>query len=592
MRHGSTRRTGLALLVWVVAAPAPLAAQEAKVQVQEFTLDNGMRFLLVERHDSPTVSAGWVAHVGSANETYGVTGIAHLFEHMMFKGTTTIGTKDYAKEKEIMDRLDAIRAEMEKEYSKLREAKRRGDLTGNIYAPENQTPRLEELRAEMKKLQEEQHKLIVKDEYDKIYTENGGSGLNAFTNTDMTTYFITVPANKLELWFWMESDRLAHHVFREFYSERDVVREERRMRVESDPVAKFEEQFDSMFWTSVPYHHPTIGWPSDVESINRDQAEQFFHTYYAPNNLTAAIVGDVDPQQAMELAKKYFGRIPRGKQDPPEVITEEIEQLNERRMHAEAETNPMVELRWHAVPFVHKDVYPLQVMAGVLQGRTGRLYKSLVEEKKIATGEPYAYDRPMKYAGLFEVGAEVADGHTHREVEDALLAEIERLKKEPVSEHELQKVKNQAMADSFRRLQSNFYLLLQLLVYDAMGDWHFINEAPAKIQAVTADDVQRVARTYFTPEDLNTMWYSRKEGTEEDPELAKLSGQAKMAAKRMLAQLEQVKDPDKLGQVVAQLQGALDSGQVPEPMKPALELVVRRAQERMQKLQAAGGEEK
>ncbi len=592
MRHRTILRTCLAVLL-LAAVTAPLGAQEAKVPVQEFTLDNGMHFLLVERHDSPTVSAGWVAHVGSANETYGVTGIAHLFEHMMFKGTTHIATKDWAKEKKLIEQLDAVRAEMEKEYSKLREAKRRGEITGSIYSPDNETQRLKELKAEMKKLQDAEHELIVKDEFDKIYTENGGSGLNAFTNTDMTVYFITVPANKLELWFWMESDRLGNHVFREFYSERDVVREERRMRVESDPVAKFEEQFDSMFWTSVPYHHPVIGWPSDVESISRDEAEAFFHTYYAPNNLTAVIVGDVDPTKARKLAEQYFGRIPRAPHDPPEVITEEIEQLEEKRMRAEAETNPAVELRWHTVPFVHKDVYALEVMAGILSGRTGRLYKSLVEENKIATGEPYAYGRPMKYGGYFEIGAEVADNATHGVVEQALLAEIERLKAEPVDAHELQKVKNQAMADSFRKLQSNFYLLLQLLVYDAMGDWHFINEEPARMQAVTAEDVQRVAKTYFTPEGLNAMWYFRKEGaTEEDPELAKLSGQAKAMARQMLAQIEKETDPKRLGQALQQLQAGLASGQVPEEAKAALELVVRRIEERLESLESGGGKEK
>lgn len=364
------------------------------------------------------------------------------------------------------------------------------------------------------------------------------------------------------------------------------------MRVESDPVAKFEEQFDSMFWMSVPYHHPVIGWPSDVESINRQEANDFFDTFYAPNNLTAAIVGDVDPAEAMALAKKYFGRIPRGQHEPPQVITEEIDQLNERRMSAEADTNPTVELRWHTVPFVHKDVFPLEVMAGILQGRTGRLYKSLVEEKKLATGEPYGYNRPMKFGGYFEIGAEVADGHTHQEVEQALLAQIDLLKKAPVGEHELQKVKNQSMADSFRKLQSNFYLLLQLLVYDAMGDWHFINESPAKLDAVTAEDIQRVAKTYFTPEGLNAMWYSRKEGSEQDPELAALSGRARQMAKGMLTQIGQVKDAGQLTQVVTQLQGALDSGQVPQDARPALELVIRRTQERLKKLQAAGGEEK
>ncbi|NOZ94427.1 MAG: insulinase family protein [Acidobacteria bacterium] len=589
MRIHRTAATGLAILALTLGA-LPATAQEAKVPVQRVTLDNGMELLMVERHESPTISAGWVAHVGSVNERPGITGIAHLFEHMMFKGTQTIGTKDYAAEKKIMDRLDAVRAQMEQEYTKLRAAKRRGEVKGNIYAPENQTPRLKELRATMKELQDEQHKLIVKDEFDKVYTSEGGSGLNAFTNEDMTVFFITVPANKLELWFWMESDRLLHPVFREFYSERDVVREERRMRVESDPIAKFEEQFGSMFWTSIPYHHPVIGWPSDVESISRQQADQFFGTFYAPNNITAVLVGDFDPKNAVALAKKYFGRIPRGAHEPPEMITEEIKQLQEKRMSAEAETNPMVEIRWHTVPFVHKDKYALEILSSILNGRTGRLYKSLVEKQHLATGEPYAWNNSMKYDGAFEIGAEVADGHTHQEIEDALLAEIERLKKEPVGDHELQKVKNQSLADSYRRLQSNFYLLLQLLIYDAEGNWQELNEAPARMQAVTAAEVQRVAQEYFTAEDRNIMWYSRKAGTTEDPELAKLSGQAKQAAKQMLRQLEQVKDPGQLQQIITKLESGKD--QAPPQFKPALELVVERAKKRLETMQSKSGEEK
>ena len=206
---------------------------------------------------------------------------------------------------------------MEAEYELMREAKRRGEIEGSIYLPENQTEHLAELREKMKVLQEQQKAFIVKDEFDQIYTEAGASGLNAGTMQDATFYFITVPSNKLELWFWMESERLLNPVFREFYSERDVVREERRMRVESNPTAKFEEQFDFMFWGSVPYHHPVVGWPSDVESITRAQAQRFFATYYAPNNITVAMVGDFDSEEALALAKKYFGRIPRGEDASP-----------------------------------------------------------------------------------------------------------------------------------------------------------------------------------------------------------------------------------------------------------------------------------
>ncbi|MFN3413878.1 MAG: M16 family metallopeptidase, partial [Thermoanaerobaculum sp.] len=322
-----SKRAGLVLVLLLL----PFLAWAQKVEVREEVLPNGMKLLMVERHDSPTVVCGWVAKVGSVNESPGITGISHLFEHMMFKGTKTIGTKGYEKDKEILARQDAVRAEMEKEYSLLREKLRKGEISGSIYDPENATPRLQELKAELEKLYAEEKQNIVKDELDQIYTREGASGLNAFTTEDQTVYFVTVPANKLELWFWLESDRLANPVFREFYSERDVVREERRLRVESTPLGKFEEQFDAVFWQSTPYHHPVIGWPADVESISRTQAEAYFGTYYAPNNITAVLVGDFDPEKALALARTYFGRIPRGPQEPPEVISEEIPQLAEKR---------------------------------------------------------------------------------------------------------------------------------------------------------------------------------------------------------------------------------------------------------------------
>jgi predicted Zn-dependent peptidase len=586
LRHKALTAAIAAILL---LAGLSATADEAKVPVTEVFLDNGMKVLMVQRDDSPTVSAGWVAHVGSVNEQVGLTGIAHLFEHMMFKGSRTIGTSDYEQESKIIAELDALRLEMEAEYTAMREAKRQGEIEGSIYLPENQTERLAELREEMKALQAEQKALIIKDEFDQIYTEAGASGMNAGTSEDFTVYFITVPSNKLELWFWMESERLLNPVFREFYSERDVVREERRMRVESNPVAKYEEQYDSMFWGSVPYHHPVIGWPSDVESIGKAAAEKFFATFYAPNNITAALVGDFDKDEALALATKYFGRIPRGETPPPEVVTEEIEQLAERRMIAEADTNPSVQVRWHTVPFGHRDFYALNVMDSILTGRTGRLYKSLVEAKQLATGEPYSVFNSLNYGGYVELGAELADGVDHRQVEDALLAELERLQSEPVPERELQKVKNQSLADSYRRLQSNFFLLLQLLIYDVWEDWSYLNESPAKIQSVTAEDVQRVANTYFTDEGKNVLWYFRKAGTDEDPELAALSGQAKAFAKQALAQIAQVEDPAQLEQGLQQM-NAMKS-QVPPELAPAVDLVIRKATERLEALQAAAGEE-
>ncbi len=570
----------------LVALTSALWAQ--KVEVQEETLSNGMRLLIVERHDSPTIACGWVARVGSVNEHPGITGISHLFEHMMFKGTKTIGTKDYAKGQEIREQQDAVFAEMREEYSKLRKKLRLGEISGSIYDPENQTPRLKELRAKLEKLFAEEKQYIVKDELDRIYTSEGGSGLNAFTTEDQTGYFITVPSNKLELWFWLESDRLLNPVFREFYSERDVVREERRLRVESTPTGQLDELFNAMFWESAPYSWPVIGWASDVEAITRDQAENYFDVYYAPNNITAILVGDVQPDEAIQLAEQYFGRIPRGKVPPPEVITFEVNQTAEKRTTGEADTNPTVTVRYHTPPFDHKDTFPLEILAQALNGRTGRLYKALVEAKQLAVGQPRAQLGTNKYAGYLELSAEVKDGHTHQEVEEALLAELERLKSEPVGEQELQKLKNNELADSFRRLQSNFYLLLQLIFYDSNGDWRYINESPPKLQAVTASDIQRVAGDYLTEENRSVAWYERKAGSQpEDPELAALPAQMKPMVKQQVAQIQQETDLENLKKGLAQMQQMQEK--VPPQAKPAMQYLIKKIQERIDELSASQG---
>src|SRR4051812_28660981 len=350
------RETFLSLLLFICTAGS-LRAQQ--VPVVEKTLANGMRLLMVERHDEPTVAGGWVAHVGSSNEKLGMTGIAHLFEHMMFKGTTTIGTSDYKKDIDILTQQETIRDEMRAEERHMRVMLRKGDIEGDLLKPENWTPRYRELQKQFADLVEQERKLIVKNEFDVLLTREGASGMNAFTSEDMTAYFENVPANKLELWMWMESERIYHPVFREFYAERDVVFEERRMRTDSTPLGKFQEEFSAMFWESLPYSWPVVGWPSDIPSISKAQADEFYSIYYAPQNLTIILVGDFKPDQAEALAKKYFERIPRGAKDPPDVVTMEVKQLAEKRMYADADTNPQMDMMWHTVPFGHKDSYAL-----------------------------------------------------------------------------------------------------------------------------------------------------------------------------------------------------------------------------------------
>ncbi len=506
-------RARFVLLALAVTLPAlRLTAQQ--VDVIETNLPNGMRLLLLPRHDEPTVAGGWVAHVGSANERPGITGIAHLFEHMMFKGTTNIGTKDYAADVRIMDEQEQVRDQMRDEDSKLRAAWRRGEID-DWQKPENKTARWQELNKRFQQLVAEQRSVLVKNEFDRIYSRNGASGMNAFTSEDMTCYFCAVPANKLELWMWLESERLFHPVRREFYAERDVVFEERRMRTDSPPLGLDQEAFNAMFWESHPYHWPTVGWPSDIPSITKKQADDFYATYYAPNNLTAVLVGDFDPKQATELAEKYLGRIPRGTNAVPDIVTLEMKQPAEKRMNAEAEANPQVDILWHTVPFAHKNSYALEILAEILSERTGRLYKGLVLGSGVAS-DVSAEQNSQKWAGSFNISGEAADGHTPAEVEQGIYAELEKLKHNEIPAEELQKVKNQFSVSEFRKLETNMGIMMGILINDGNGDWTEFVNANKKIQAVTPADVKRVANEYFTKENRAVATYTRKAGATEE----------------------------------------------------------------------------
>jgi len=565
------------LLLLLVASAAP-AAENPRIDVEEFRLANGMKWLLFPRHDAPTVSAGWVARVGSANERPGITGISHFFEHMMFKGTHVIGTKDIAADLALIEEQERVRAEMRRELALMRERLRRGEID-DLQKPESQSERYRELDRQFDALVQKQRETIVKDQLDQIYTRNGGEFLNASTSEDWTVYFVRVPSNRLELWAWLESDRLLNPVFREFYSERDVVFEERRLRTESTPLGKFDEELNALFWQAHPYKWPVVGWASDIPMYTLDQAKDYFGTYYAPNNLTGVLVGDFRPAEVKPLLERYFGRLPRGEKEPPEVVTLEPAPLGEKRYEAVAETSPTVRVLWKAVPFVHKDQAALDLLSDLLSGRTGRLYKGLVLGRQVAN-EASAYTDFKKYAGSFGVEVTVKDGQDPGAAEKAIFEEIERLKAEAVPADELQKVKNQAKANAYRRLSQPVFIMFQLLVYEGMGDWRYINTASSATDAVSPADLQRVARQYLTTEGRTVAVFLRKEGgPPPDPEIAALPAEAQAMVRQNLKQIEAEQDPEKLRQGIAEMQQM--AGQLPAEMKPALELILRKAQERL-----------
>ncbi len=574
------KKISLGLLALLLCAQ--IAAAQ-KVPVQEITLDNGMRLLLVPRKGDPNVAAGWVARVGSVNERPGITGLSHLFEHMMFKGTKAIGTKDIDANLKLMKEMDDVRAELRKEQEALIQKARLGEID-DVKDPKYRSARHKELLAKFDELTKREKELMIKDEFDRIYTTAGGSGMNAGTSNDFTVYFINVPANKLELWFWMESDRLRNPVFREFYSERDVVHEERRLRTDSTPTGKFNELFDSMFWQSSPYGWPVVGWPSDLEGITREEALDYFAVNYAPNNLTACLVGDIDPARARELAQEYFGRLPRGPRPPETVRTSEMPQLAEKRMVAWAETVPQVRVRYHTVAEGHKDDFALDILASLLSGRTGRLYKSLVLQQAVANSASAGQDG-RKYEGVFELNGVAKPGKTPEDVERALYKEMERMQTELVDANELQKVKNQYAANNFRGIQSNFGLMVQLLLRDNTRGWETINTDPARHQAVTPEDIRRVANTYFKPENRTiAVYYTKKkaEGAVEDPALAGLSDQEKAQIGQMKGMLSQAK-PEQLKAMLSRLDQ--QAGSAPAEKQNFFKVVKKMLEDRLKQLE-------
>ena len=592
------RRTAHAVLVGAVilfAAALPAAAQN--IDAKEYWLDNGMQVLMVERHEAPTIMASIFCRVGSANETTGITGISHLFEHMMFKGTETIGTTDYLRDHEIMLKLDSLRTLMRDEERIMRENYRRG-VTKDMLDPAAKTPRYREIEKVFDSLVVEERKLIIKDQLDELYTKNGGAFLNAFTSNDFTGYFVRLPKNKIELYMWLESDRFNKPVFREFYSERDVVREERRLGVESTPTGLIEEDFSAMFWKSSSYHWEVVGWASDLGSITKEQADNYFNIYYAPNNLTMILVGDLNPDEMIKMVRQYFDRIPRGKVPPPDVVTLEEKQYGEKRLIAEAETTPKAQIWYHTVAWKHPDSYALEVLAGVMSDKTGRLYKKLVEEKGIAKssggGGPRMFggsdmgvnagQDSRKYAGAFQISAEGISGVKAEQLEAAIYEVIDDLKTNPVPEPELQKVKNQLRVQAIRSMDimSGIGILFYLGQMAALGDWAEANNSPAKRDLVTADDVKRVANTYFASDQRNVLIINSKaapaaEGgaAAEDPQFAQAVAMIKSMTNT--AQLEQM-----IGMVAGQMDRVTDPAE-----KAQIEKLLKVANDRLAELKAA-----
>ncbi|RNC71329.1 MAG: insulinase family protein [Desulfuromonadales bacterium] len=482
------------LLVILAALPAFGAGLEERVR--EHTLKNGMKLLMVERHTSPTV-ATWIRfRVGSVDERSDERGLAHLLEHMLFKGTTTLGTKDYAAEKPLLDRIEETAQALIAEKAKREKA---------------EGARVAELQKQLSALEAEAGKFVIKEEFAEIYARNGGSGYNAFTSKDGTTYLINMPANKLELWAAIESDRMRNAVLREFYTERDVVMEERRRSYDTEPGSKLWENFVATAYHAHPFGQPIIGWMSDIENLTRTKAEVFFRKYYKPNNAIVAIVGDIDPEKTIALVEKYFESIPRGTLVGPVAVVEPTQE-GERRVEIVADAEPELLIGFHKPSLPADDDTVFDVIDMILaDGRTSRLYKKLVVEKQLVT-EVSSFPAPgSRYPNLFVIAATTRAPHTVAEVEQAIYEELERLKKEPVTERELQQILNRLEYEESRQMLSNGGLARNLTEYEAVaGTWRYLIEHRQQVAKVTPDDVIRVAKKYLTPENRIVGFLSKK----------------------------------------------------------------------------------
>ena len=488
----------IVLVVTLLAACATgVQAANLEDKVVEHTLKNGMKLLMVERHTSPTVSAWIRFKVGSVDERSDERGIAHLLEHMLFKGTTTLGTTNYSAEKPLLDKIEVVAQALTAEKAK----RSKGDA-GKIAGLEKQLATLESEAAGY----------VVKDEFFELYSKNGGTGYNAFTSRDGTTYLISLPSNKLELWAAIESDRLQNAVLREFYTERAVVMEERRRSYDAAPESKLWETFVASSFLAHPYGQPTIGWMSDIENLTRTKAEQFFHSYYAPNNAIVAVVGDIDTRSTIAMVERYFGSIKPGKELLP-VTAEEPQQAGERRIELVADAEPTVIMGFHKPAVGTPDDYVFDVISMILgSGRTSRFYKKLVIEKQVAT-DIGAFDAPgSRYPNLFVVSANPRAPHTIKAVEDAVQAELDLLKTTPVAERDLQRILNNIEFEEARRMGTNGGLARNLTEYEATtGSWRYMIEHRGKIAKVTPADIMRVAGAYFTREN-RTVGFITKAG--------------------------------------------------------------------------------
>ena len=471
------------LILSTIVAAQDVASFAKRITVKK--LPNGLTLLICERPAAPVFSFYTLVDAGSVQDPMGKTGLAHMFEHMAFKGTDTIGTTNYAAEKTALAKVETAYAAYIAERDKP---------VGRDEA------KVKQLEKAWQDAADQANKYVVANEFGKIIEQNGGEGLNASTSYDETEYHYSLPENRLELWAYLESERFLHPVMREFYKERNVVIEERRLRTDSNPIGRLLEQFDAAAFEAHPYHRPTVGWMADLNSFSATDAQKFFDTYYVPSNMVVAVAGDVNAAKTMPILEKYFGRLP-DRPKPDETTTTEPPQDSERRVVLLEQSQPLYLEGYHRPDYRSKDDAVFDAITDLMsEGRTSRLYRALVRDKKIASFSAGFSGLPgIKYPHLFAFYAFPLPGHTPQEVAEAIHAEIERLKNEDISDAELQMIKTRSKANLIRGLADNEGLATELATYETRyGDWRELFRSVDRIDQVTKADIRRVANETFT----------------------------------------------------------------------------------------------
>lgn len=475
----------IGLFLGIPAKAQELEAPSLGLTVEEHTLGNGMRLFILPRSGAPIASFVVQYRIGGVDERPGQTGIAHLLEHLLFKGTTTLGTEDFDSENLLLAEIDQL-------FDSILVLEDTGDDRGAT---------VDSLWATIRTLEDQASEFVRSNEFDALLAENGARGLNATTTSETTSYYVELPSNRAELWFVLGADRMLNPVFREYFTERDVVAEERRLRLENSAGGMLYTAHMAAAFQNHPYGRPVVGHMEDIQRLSRGEVTDYFRRYYAPNNAVIAISGDVDPDQILRWAKTYLEPIPRGETPPPVRLVEPA-QRGERRIDVVFDAEPSVRIGWKVPASTDDDAPALAMLTSVLTGgRSSRLYKRLVMEDGLASSVVSSVEPGQLYPGLFSIQASPIHPHTPEELEAAIYEELENLISEAPADSELQRVRNQLEASEIRRLRSNFGLAVQVANSATLwGDWRATFQFTGKLLQVTPEDVQAVVARYFKKE--------------------------------------------------------------------------------------------